>query len=154
MQGVSEAGDPQAGSVTAVTTSQGFRTTIAAGSHRLLADEPKDAGGEDLGPSPYGLLAAALASCTSMTLQMYARHKQIPLESASVSVRHSKLHAQDCADCETSAGRIDEFQRELRLTGVLSEEQRQRMLEIADKCPVHRSLLGEMKIRTRLANSG
>lgn len=144
----SAAGQP--GTVTASTGAEGFRTPLQAGRHALLADEPESAGGDDAGPSPYDLLAAALASCTSMTLQMYARHKELPLERATVSVTHRRVHARDCEDCDSREGRIDEFRRELGLDGPLSADQRQRMLEIADKCPVHRTLHGEVKVRTRL----
>lgn len=136
--------------VTAVTSAGGFRTEIQAGPHRLVADEPASVGGENTGPTPYGLLSAALAACTSMTLQMYARHKKIPLESASVTVDHDKLHAKDCEDCESTAGRIDRFERRIQLTGKLTGEQRERMLEIADKCPVHRTLHSEVVVTSRL----
>lgn len=139
---------------TAARTRQGgFRTDVIAGGHDLVADEPASVGGTDAGPSPYDLLSAALAACTSMTLKMYAAHKKIDLESATVRLRHGKIHAQDCEDCETAEGRIDQFERELVLEGDLTEEQRQRMLEIADRCPVHRTLHAEVKVRTRLADS-
>ena len=115
-----------------------------------MADEPSRVGGDDAGPTPYGYLAAALASCTSMTLQMYAQHKKLPLRAATVRVQHGKVHAEDCADCESAAGKIDAFQRVLTLDGDLSTEQRQRMLEIADRCPVHKTLHGEIKVRTTL----
>ena len=110
-------------------------------------------GGTGAGPTPYDLLSAALAACTSMTLKMYASHKQLDLESATVRVRHGKIHAADCEDCESSEGRIDQFERELLLVGNLSEEQRHRMLEIADRCPVHRTLHSEVKVRTTLADN-
>jgi len=142
------AGDDDA--VTATTVSGGFRTEIDAAGHPLVADEPRSVGGTDLGPSPYDLLGAALASCTTMTLQMYARHKKLDLERATVRVEHGKIHAKDCEDCETTEGRIDEFVREITLEGDLDEDQRQRMLAIADKCPVHRTLHGEVKVRSRL----
>lgn len=131
----------------------GFRTDIVAGGHALVADEPASVGGTDAGPSPYDLLSAALAACTSMTLKMYASHKKIDLDSATVRVRHGKVHAKDCKDCESSEGRVDQFERELVLTGDLTQEQRQRMLEIADRCPVHRTLHGEVKVRTALADT-
>ncbi len=135
------------------TRTGGFRTDILAGGHALVADEPSSVGGTDAGPSPYDLLAAALAACTSMTLRMYATHKKIGLESATVRVRHGKIHAEDCVDCEKSDGRIDQFERELVLTGDLTQVQRQRMLEIADRCPVHRTLHGEVNVRTALADA-
>ena len=131
----------------------GFRTEVVAGGHALVADEPPSVGGTGAGPSPYDLLSAALAACTSMTLKMYASHKKLELESATVRVRHGKIHAQDCEDCESNEGRIDQFERELSLAGTLSDEQRKRMLEIADRCPVHRTLHSEVKVRTVLADS-
>jgi putative redox protein len=136
--------------VTAVTGPQGLRTEIRAGEHRLVADEPVAVGGEDTGPTPYGLLSAALAACTSMTLQMYARHKQIPLDEVAVTVAHDKIHADDCEECETREGRIDRFERRIRLSGPLDAAQREGMLRIADRCPVHRTLHGEVAVRSRL----
>lgn len=134
----------------AATTRQGFLTRIDAGGHPLVADEPVAHGGGNAGPSPYDLLSSALASCTSMTLRMYADRKALALDGATVRVRHAKVHARDCVDCETRDGRIDEFQRTIELDGQLSAEARERLLGIADKCPVHRTLAGEIKIRTRL----
>jgi putative redox protein len=128
----------------------GFAQEITVGAHRLFADEPKDVGGEDAGPSPYDLLAAALGACTSMTLGMYARRKGWPLASVIVRLRHSKIHANDCADCDTKEEMLDRIDRDIELTGDLSEEQRQKLLEIADKCPVHRTLTHGMKINSRL----
>ena len=130
----------------------GFRTDLVAGGHALVADEPASVGGTGAGPSPYDLLSAALAACTSMTLKMYASHKKLQLESATVRVRHGRIHAADCRDCESREGRIDQFERELLLVGNLTDEQRHRMLEIADRCPVHRTLHGEVKVRTALAD--
>lgn len=138
------------GSVVARTEIDSFRTDIQAGPHHLTADEPPSVGGTNLGPSPYGLLSAALASCTTMTLKMYATHKQLDLQSVSVDVRHEKIHAKDCADCETESGKVDVFSRRLKVEGELSDEQRQRLVEIADRCPVHRTLHGETKIVTEL----
>jgi len=137
--------------VVARTFAGGFRTDITAGSHRLVADEPKSVGGTDHGPTPYDLLSAALATCTSMTLKMYAAHKQLALRSTTVDVSHDKVHANDCADCESTAGKIDEFRRVITLDGKLSDEQTSRLLEIADRCPVHRTLHGEIRVRTTLA---
>jgi putative redox protein len=128
----------------------GFAQQIAIGSHRLLSDEPKDAGGQGTGPSPYELLAAALGACTSMTLGMYARRKQWPLHQVTVRLRHSKIHAEDCADCETKEGMLDRIDRDIELTGDLTEEQRSKLLEIAGKCPVHRTLTRGMHIHSRL----
>ena len=126
-----------------------FANDVVIGSHRLRADEPRDAGGDDTGPSPYGYLAAALGTCTSMTLRMYADRKQWPLERVSVTVAHDRIHAADCEECETKTGRIDRFDRTLRLSGPLSAEQRQRLIEIADRCPVHQTLHGPVQVRTR-----
>lgn len=127
-----------------------FRVSINADGHYLQGDEPENYGGTDSGPSPYDLLSAALASCTVMTLNMYARRKQLPLESVRVDVQHGKIHAQDCQECATETGKIDRFQRLLYLEGDLDQNQRQRMLEIADRCPVHRTLHAEVAIDTEL----
>lgn len=127
----------------------GFAQEIVVGPHRLTADEPIDVGGKDTGPSPYDLLLAALGSCTSMTVSLYARAKKWPLESVTVNLRHSKIHATDCQDCETSEGRIDRIEREIHLVGDLDADQQKRLLEIADKCPVHRTLKSEIDIQTR-----
>lgn len=150
-----EQSDPDVpeGVVVARTEASGFRTDIQLGSHHATADEPASAGGTNLGPTPYGLLAASLAACTTMTLKMYAEHKKLEFRSATVKVTHDKLHADDCADCESKSAKIDEFQREITLEGEFTDEQRQRMLEIADRCPVHRTLHGEIKVRTRLAGA-
>ncbi len=129
----------------------GLAQEIIAGRHRLAADEPVRLGGTDTGPTPYGLLLAALGSCTTMTLRMYANHKGLPLESISCELTHAKVHAEDCTDCENAASRIDRIERVLTLEGDLTDEQRERMLEIADRCPVHRTLVGEKEILTRLA---
>jgi putative redox protein len=129
---------------------QGFAQEITVGDHLLLADEPIALGGGDTGPNPYDLLLAALGSCTSMTISMYARRKQWPLETVRVNLRHSRVHAADCADCETKQGTLDHIEREVELTGPLDETQRARLLEIADKCPVHRTLTSEIAIQTRL----
>ncbi|MEM1385767.1 MAG: bifunctional alpha/beta hydrolase/OsmC family protein [Pseudomonadota bacterium] len=129
----------------------GFLQDVVVGSsHRLLGDEPASYGGRDAGPSPYQFLTAALGTCTAMTIRMYARRKEIALEHVSVDVSHNKIHAEDCAACETKAGKIDRFQRVIRLTGDLDLPTRKRLLEIADKCPVHRTLENEVLIETRL----
>ncbi|MPZ40220.1 MAG: alpha/beta fold hydrolase [Rhizobiales bacterium] len=135
--------------VTVTETGAGkFQQTIAIGPHRLTADEPIAAGGLDTGPSPYDFLLAGLGACTSMTLRIYAEHKKLPLERVSVTLSHSKIHALDCEECETKEGKLDRIERVLTLTGDLSDEQRARLLEIADKCPVHRTLTSEVNIRT------
>ncbi|MEL7185848.1 MAG: bifunctional alpha/beta hydrolase/OsmC family protein [Pseudomonadota bacterium] len=136
--------------VVARTFGDGFRTEVQAGRHTLIADEPVRVGGTDEGPTPYDFLSAALATCTTMTLRMYANHKKLPLESATVHVKHGRVHAKDCEDCEQADGQVHEFRRELVLDGDLSDEVRQRMLEIADRCPVHKTLHNEIKIRTTL----
>jgi uncharacterized OsmC-like protein len=141
------------GAAIARTAWAGLVTEVTAGGHAFRADEPESAGGTDTGPSPYELLAAALASCTSMTLQMYARRKGLDLQAATVRVRHSKIHALDCLECETREGRIDQFERTIELRGALSAQVRERLLEIADRCPVHRTLTREMRIVTSLVDA-
>jgi uncharacterized OsmC-like protein len=128
----------------------GFAQEIHAGPHRLHADEPVSAGGTDTGASPYDLLLAALGACTSMTVAMYARRKAWPLEEVTVHLRHAKIHAADCAECETKEGMLDRIERDIHFAGSLTEEQRSKLLEIASKCPVHRTLTSEIDIRTRV----
>lgn len=135
-------------------TGQGFLTAMNADGHHLIADEPLSYGGTDLGPSPYELLSAALACCTAMTLNMYARHKKLPVKSVTVETWHQKIHARDCANCETTVAKIDQFDRRIHIDGELSLDQRERMLEIADRCPVHQTLHREVKIVSRLMVSG
>ena len=130
------------------TGSGKFQQAITVGPHHLIADEPVAAGGLDSGPGPYDFLLAGLGACTAMTLRMYADLKKLPLERVSVALSHSKIHAQDCAECETKEGKIDRIERVLTLTGALSDAQRARLVEIADKCPVHRTLSSEINIRT------
>jgi uncharacterized OsmC-like protein/alpha-beta hydrolase superfamily lysophospholipase len=130
-------------------TGQGkFQQEVRAGRHRMLADEPLALGGLDSGPTPYQYLLAGLGACTAMTLRLYAEHKAIPLEGVEVALSQSKIHAADCEDCETREGKIDRIERIIALEGPLDSGQRARLLEIADKCPVHRTLTSEVDIRT------
>ncbi len=129
-----------------------FSQRVVAGHHVIRADEPVPVGGMDTGPSPYDLVLAGLGACTSMTMRMYADLKGFPLERATVELRHDKIHAADCAACETKDGKIDRIERIVRLEGPLSEEQRSKLLEISNKCPVHRTLHSEVTIPTRLAD--
>jgi uncharacterized OsmC-like protein/pimeloyl-ACP methyl ester carboxylesterase len=121
---------------------------VTVGRHRFLADEPIDVGGLDSGPGPYDLLLAALGACTAMTLRLYAERKALPLERVTVALTHDRIHAADCAECETKEGMIDRIERAITLRGALDAVQRQRLMEIADKCPVHRTLTSEVNIRT------
>jgi putative redox protein len=130
--------------------SDGFVQSIHVAGHTLTADEPVDAGGGDTGPNPYDLLISSLGACTSMTVSLYARRKGWPLEAVTVRLHHAKVHASDCAECETKDGLIDRIHRDVELHGNLSDEQRARLLEIANKCPVHRTLVSEINISTRL----
>lgn len=131
-------------------SAKGFVQDIRLGRHALRADEPIALGGTDEGPDPYALLLASLGSCTSMTIAMYARRKNIPLESVTVRLAHAKIHAEDCAHCETRTGRVDRIERVVELKGTLTEEQRGSLLAIANKCPVHRTLQSEIDILTTL----
>ncbi len=131
-------------------TGRGLAQEIVAGPHHLKADEPVTAGGTDTGPTPYDLLLAALEACTSMTAGMLARRMNWPLEGIVVRLVHSKIHAEDCAECETKQGLLDQIERELEFIGPLSSEQRSRLLEIAERCPVHRTLKSGTIIRTWL----
>ncbi len=124
---------------------------VRMGVHLATADEPEEVGGQNRGPNPYEYLLAALGTCTSMTLRMYADLKKLPLQRIGVQLRHRKIHAQDCAECETRDGKVDEIERVITLEGPLSDAQRARLLEIANKCPVHRTLTSEIRIVSRLA---
>ena len=132
----------------------GFLQEIISGAHQLRADEPVSAGGGDAAPGPYDYLLVGLGACTSMTVGLYARSKKWPLENISVSLRHSRIHARDCAECETKNGMLDRIDVEIGLSGALTAEQRAKLLEIAGKCPVHRTLKSEINIRLRTAPSG
>jgi uncharacterized OsmC-like protein len=127
-----------------------FAQEITAGSHHLRSDEPVSAGGSDTGPTPYDLLLAALGSCTSMTVSMYARRKAWPLERVTVRLRHTRDHAKDCEACETQDAKVNVIERRIELEGPLAEDQRARLLGIANRCPVHLTLMSEIDIRTTL----
>jgi uncharacterized OsmC-like protein len=128
-----------------------FKQEIVSDKHRLGADEPVDAGGDDTGPDPYDYLLISLGTCTSMTVGLYARRKQLPLENITVSLRHSRIYATDCEECETKEGMLDRIDVEVELTGALTAEQHAKLMEIAGKCPVHRTLTSEINIRLRPA---
>jgi len=136
--------------VASLSAEAGFTTELKAGRHYFRADEPETAGGNDFGPSPYDLLSAGLAACTAMTLQLYAKRKGWPLEEVRVHVGHGKTHAEDCKDCDSSTARIDTFRRQLELVGELDTKQQERLLEIANKCPVHRTLQNKSQVLTEL----
>ncbi len=129
-----------------------FQQTVSIGPHRMLADEPLAAGGEDTGPGPYDFVLAGLGACTSMTMRLYADRKSLPLERTTVTLKHSKIHAQDCAECETKEGMLDQIDLVIGMEGNLDAEQRKKLMEIADKCPVHRTLTSEIRIVTRPAD--
>ena len=130
-----------------------FTQKITSGPHHLTADEPEDVGGDNRGPGPYEYLLMGLGACTSMTIRMYADRKKIPLKRVLVVLSHQKIHAQDCADCESKEGKIDEIVREISLEGELTGEQRQALLDIANRCPVHRTLTSEIVVRSRLSSA-
>jgi putative redox protein len=134
------------------TRNSKFQQTVSIGPHRMLADEPIAAGGEDTGPGPYDFVLAGLGACTSMTMHLYAERKSLPLERVTVTLKHSKIHADDCAECETKAGMLDQIDRVIAMEGNLDAEQRGKLMEIADKCPVHRTLTSEIHIVTRVAD--
>jgi uncharacterized OsmC-like protein len=126
-----------------------FLENITAGRHVLQADEPVSAGGKDAGPNPYELLLAAMGTCKAITLRIYAKRKQWPLKGVHINLSHAKVHAEDCVNCEAAGSLIDQVEVEIRLVGELSDAQRQTLLGIADKCPVHRTLSSQLRIRTR-----
>ena len=140
----------QPGLVIVRGAADGFVQEIIAGPHRLRSDEPTSVGGTATGATPYDLLLAAVGSCTSMTLAMYARRKKWPLERVTVRLRHSRVHAEDCADCETHDSRLTVIDREIALEGSLDDDQRARLLAIANRCPVHLTLSSRIDIRTTL----
>lgn len=130
-----------------------FTQTLHSGPHQLVADEPEEYGGNNEGPGPYEYVLMGLGACTSMTIRMYADRKKIPLERVRVILSHKKIHAEDCVDCESKEGKIDEIVREITLEGDLTGEQRQRLLDIANRCPVHRTLTSEIMVRSRLSSA-
>lgn len=134
------------------TRNSKFQQSVSVGPHRLIADEPVAAGGEDTGPGPYDFLLTALGACTSMTMRLYAERKALPLERITVTLRHSKIYAKDCAECETREGMLDQIDRVIAMEGALDADQRKRLIEIADKCPVHRTLTSEVRILTEVAD--
>lgn len=137
-----------------VSSCDGLRQEVWAGRHTLTADEPVDAGGQDLGPNPYELLLAALGSCTSITLVMYAGRKQWPLERVEVRLTHERVHARDCEECEQKEGYLDRIEKDIVVSGPLSSEQVQRLGEIAEKCPVNRTLHSEIRISQQIRLAG
>jgi putative redox protein len=141
---------PSEGTVTVAETGAGTYTQqITAGRHRLVADEPQPIG-DDAGPTPYDLLLAALGACTSMTLRMYADRKGWQVDRIQVTLRHKRIHAQDCADCETQVGWVSHIDRDIEITGDLDEVQRQQLIHIAERCPVHQTLTSEVDVTTSL----
>ena len=135
-----------------VTTGEELCTQVEVGGHELVADEPASLGGTDAGPTPYEYLLAGLGGCTAITLRLYADRKGWPLESVAVRLSQDRIHATDCEECETDEGRIDRIEREIELVGPLEEEQRCRLLEIADMCPVHRTLKAEVLVENSLVS--
>jgi putative redox protein len=142
-----EQNSPSPGDVVVHGNASGFLQDVVVGAHHLQADEPVNFGGGDAGPGPYDYLLVGLGVCTSMTVGLYARRKQWPLEDIAVSLRHSRIHAKDCEECETKQGMLDRIDVAIQLTGPLTPEQRAKLMEIAGKCPVHRTLKSEINIR-------
>jgi putative redox protein len=151
-EAAADPGDQPRNVVVRETRQSKFQQTVSIGPHRLLADEPTAAGGEDTGPGPYDFVLAGLGACTSMTMRMYADRKSLPLERVTVTLKHSKIHAEDCAECETKEGMLDQIDRTIAMEGALDAEQRKKLMEIADKCPVHRTLTSEIHIVTHAAD--
>jgi putative redox protein len=132
------------------TGDEGFLTEILSGKHHLLADEPEYAGGSNLGPNPYDLLLASLGACTGMTLRMYADRKQWPLKEVKVYLEHEKRHAKDCEDCDNPKSKLDHIDKKIELDGDLDQAQKERLLEISTRCPVHRTLSSEIRIESSM----
>ena len=144
------AGDEHHGGVTVTERNKVFTQDIVAGPHRLVADEPQSAGGDDLGVTPYDLLLAALGTCTSMTLRMYAKRKGLQVDNIQVKLQHSRIESADCETCEDQAAKVDQIRRQIRIDGDITEAQRNRMLEIADMCPIHRTLHNQKQVVSEL----
>ena len=134
------------------TRNSKFQQTVTTGPHEMVADEPVAVGGQDSGPGPYDFVLAGLGACTSMTMRMYADRKSLPVDRFTVTLKHSKIHAEDCAECETRVGMLDQIDRVISIEGDLDADQRKRLMEIADKCPVHRTLTSEIRIVTKAAD--
>jgi putative redox protein len=148
---VADLGEAPRNVVVRETRDSKFQQTVTMGPHRMLADEPAAAGGQDSGPGPYDFVLAGLGACTSMTMRMYADRKSLPLDRITVTLKHRKIHAEDCAESETKAGMLDQIDRVISIEGALEPDQRTRLMEIADKCPVHRTLTSEVRIVTKAA---
>jgi len=152
VEGAAEATDKPRQVVVRETRASKFQNTVSIGPHHLLADEPRSTGGDDTGPGPYDFVLAGLGACKSMTMRLYADRKSFPLERATVTLKHNKIYARDCEECETKEGMLDQIEVAIGLEGPLDADQRKRILEIADKCPVHRTLTSEIRIVTRAAD--
>lgn len=133
-----------------IRNTEGYKIEIKSGEHLLTADESMESGGTDTGPNPYELLLSALGSCKAMTMRMYAQRKKIPLRNIIIRLSHNKIYAEDCENCETKEGKIDSIDVEVNLIGELTPEQRQSLLDISEKCPVHRTMMSEVKINSDL----
>ncbi len=146
--------DPPVEHVVVRGKASGFLQEVTVGKYTFQVDEPPDAGGTGSAPDPYDYLLAALGACTSMTVGWAARRQKIPLEEVSVSLRHSRIHAEDCAECETKAGMLDRIDLDIRLTGPITPEQHAKLMAVAAKCPVHRTLKSEIDIRLHATPDG
>ena len=146
-----EQANPEPAHVVVRGNARDFSQEVVSGRHHLRVDEPVSFGGNDAAPGPYDYLLIALGSCTSMTVGLYARRNKWPLQDIVVSLRHSRIHAKDCEECETKEGMLDRIEMSIEMTGSLTPEQRAKLIEIAGKCPVHRTLTSEINIRTRTA---
>lgn len=135
-----------------VRSADSLRNDIEAGPHRMIADEPVSAGGTELGPTPYDFLAAALGTCTSMTMRVVAKKEGIPLEGVEITIENDRMYAKDCADCLNTSGFIHRFKVAIKLLGNLTPAQRERMLDVAGRCPVNKTLRSEIRIDERLVD--